>query len=879
MKVSTRERIGVSVTMFFVLILMISVLIIYEKKITQQEGVIFSTQSLTGDVWTGDIDDVGKNIVDDTKPIDGETKDDSSPQDGNGRDDATDAWAVDQPKDDTIIDDKEDSGDSIENDTSDTDNIPDEQVWWVWYELFPICGAPHGQELASLDPFGNPLTINDANLCAVGELSEFVHNQWRGRRWTCIAEWKMVACSAKEIDPSGIEDEQPVEDEPDNQPDDTQQPTEEETNNQDEQAQDEPDKETVVEEEIPDQQEEESSWVVAESCWDKNGLILYDEVLVSTTPWLCTDGPLSLSNFFYDSDTQLRTWMCSWPSWMQECSALFTWCGDSIVNGGEQCDGSDSVCGVGSSCEESCTCSLSAASSATDTTTTSSSSSSSVSPEGECGSKDGDVHYAFDQDINWLSATSAGLCDEGTVSSFTYSDSTRRWVWSCVWWWSSESCNASLTRCGDGLTSSSEQCDDGNTIWGDGCSASCLAESSVSLWPVVSEGCGDGNIDSGEQCDDWNRLDEDGCDATCEIESGRKCTQWSPSQCGTLECFTHGERYTESNIWWTCCGWLESFSFNQWLDKVIGNETSITICYDRDQWVPQCQLQSNPTWRYVDEDLVLEDSCEDMYKDYFTIISEFLEKDNGYCQYTDANYAAVDFKDLYATDEDTSVMALEDFCIVKWIWPSLSRYGPNQNITRAEFVKMLVKTIFLWYEFQVQPEERVYQWETHYVDVTGIDRFAQYVAKAYELNLLRSLSKVDEYGDEHFMPHKSMSVDDVVTVLDRVDIGQQMDEDLMKEYLGSKTYPKRDDVAALIVRKFTDKFVPYFYLQWENRTYVEVLAEQLKGKRYEDQYMIILDQIELLQGDEELLAWLLPEDQDTLSTYWILQYLEELLQA
>jgi cysteine-rich repeat protein len=31
--------------------------------------------------------------------------------------------------------------------------------------------------------------------------------------------------------------------------------------------------------------------------------------------------------------------------------------------------------------------------------------------------------------------------------------------------------------------------------------------------------CGDGTLDSGEQCDDGNTQDGDGCSATCEIES------------------------------------------------------------------------------------------------------------------------------------------------------------------------------------------------------------------------------------------------------------------------------------------------------------------------------------------------------------------------
>ncbi len=63
--------------------------------------------------------------------------------------------------------------------------------------------------------------------------------------------------------------------------------------------------------------------------------------------------------------------------------------------------------------------------------------------------------------------------------------------------------------CGNGNIDSGEECDDGNTYNGDGCTAECKIE------PI----CGDGNIDPGEECDDGNNTDGDGCSATCTIEA------------------------------------------------------------------------------------------------------------------------------------------------------------------------------------------------------------------------------------------------------------------------------------------------------------------------------------------------------------------------
>ena len=68
--------------------------------------------------------------------------------------------------------------------------------------------------------------------------------------------------------------------------------------------------------------------------------------------------------------------------------------------------------------------------------------------------------------------------------------------------------------CGDGNPNTWEECDDGNTANGDGCSAIC-----------VDELCGDGIVnDASETCDDGGVTDGDGCSASCTLEkSGLAC--------------------------------------------------------------------------------------------------------------------------------------------------------------------------------------------------------------------------------------------------------------------------------------------------------------------------------------------------------------------
>ena len=87
--------------------------------------------------------------------------------------------------------------------------------------------------------------------------------------------------------------------------------------------------------------------------------------------------------------------------------------------------------------------------------------------------------------------------------------------------------------CGDGIIAGTEQCDDGDTTAGDGCSATCTVESGWSCSGQPSQChtiCGDGIIAGAEQCDDGDTTAGDGCNASCSIESGWTCSG-QPSQC------------------------------------------------------------------------------------------------------------------------------------------------------------------------------------------------------------------------------------------------------------------------------------------------------------------------------------------------------------
>jgi fibro-slime domain-containing protein len=96
-------------------------------------------------------------------------------------------------------------------------------------------------------------------------------------------------------------------------------------------------------------------------------------------------------------------------------------------------------------------------------------------------------------------------------------------------------------RCGDGIVSSAEVCDDGNALGDDGCSATCSDIEADFLCNVPGKPCvdtvvcGDGVMDRREQCDDGNLKDGDGCDARCALEEGYTC-RVPGAACGAAAC-------------------------------------------------------------------------------------------------------------------------------------------------------------------------------------------------------------------------------------------------------------------------------------------------------------------------------------------------------
>ncbi len=126
------------------------------------------------------------------------------------------------------------------------------------------------------------------------------------------------------------------------------------------------------------------------------------------------------------------------------------------------------------------------------------------------------VDECYDQEANCYAGPV--VCSRGTIMSYchlscgglpdidlVFGDVVSAEIRSTV---ATASCLTPVGDCGNGVVEPGEQCDDGNLVAGDGCSASCRLEV-----------CGNGILDPGEQCDDGNLVSGDGCSAGCRLEA------------------------------------------------------------------------------------------------------------------------------------------------------------------------------------------------------------------------------------------------------------------------------------------------------------------------------------------------------------------------
>ena len=212
------------------------------------------------------------------------------------------------------------------------------------------------------------------------------------------------------------------------------------------------------------------------------------EVYAATAPLLCGNGALDADEECDDANL-INGDGCT-------ATCLVEFCGDGTINNaavGEECDDGNAADGDG--CSAACTIEIAPG----------------------CGDGTLDAGEECD-DGNLLDGDGCSLscvvefCGDGVVNNAGTEECEPPDTSTCT-----SLCTTRAPLCGDGVLTPPEQCEDGNTVDGDGCSATCTIE--------IPTGCGNGVIEAGEQCDDGNLADGDGCAFDCSYEGGADLTQ------------------------------------------------------------------------------------------------------------------------------------------------------------------------------------------------------------------------------------------------------------------------------------------------------------------------------------------------------------------
>ena len=225
----------------------------------------------------------------------------------------------------------------------------------------------------------------------------------------------------------------------------------------------------------------------------------------------CDDGNGSNGDGCSSTCTIEPGWMCMNGSG-DPASTCTTTCGDGIIVGTETCDDGNGSSGDG--CSSSCT--IEPGWMCTGQPSACSTTCGDGIVAGPEGCDDGNTHSG-DGCSSTCTVEPGWVCHAGSGSGTDGSASV---------------CSDS---CGDGVVTGGEQCDDGNTHSGDGCSQDCTIEPGYACTgapSVCTANCGDGMIDGSEQCDDGNTHSGDGCSSSCGIEPGWMCAG-QPSSCIT----------------------------------------------------------------------------------------------------------------------------------------------------------------------------------------------------------------------------------------------------------------------------------------------------------------------------------------------------------
>ena len=251
--------------------------------------------------------------------------------------------------------------------------------------------------------------------------------------------------------------------------------------------------------------------------------------------------------------------------------------------------------------------------------------------------------------------------------------------------------NTPTPLCRNGIIETGEQCDDGNMVSGDGCSATCQIE-------ATPTGCGNGITEGTEQCDDGNTANGDGCSAVCTTEGAQylQCTILIKQEERNTCC---QQLYANSSHE-SCTGyWIFDYNIRQckWHCPIkdCGSETSQskqnTCCKTEkaNETTPPC----SGDWAYNNTDQICEYKCVDFDGNEEDVSDEETTSVSSYCTntYTDKNKQSQCCDDFLKHPLSIGFSPNSPDCLGKWSIPKGGNKCTFKCATYEERLEILKK--------------------------------------------------------------------------------------------------------------------------------------------------------------------------------------------
>lgn len=355
------------------------------------------------------------------------------------------------------------------------------------------------------------------------------------------------------------------------------------------------------------------------------------------------------------------------------------------------------------------------------------------------------------------------------------------------------SAGGSVVVCGNNIIEQGEQCDDGNKWNGDGCTTTCQIEEPGT--------CGNAILEYMEQCDDGNLNDGDGCSSVCSIESSTEIyDKKNPS--------SQKEQFSEIT---SIKDLIDSWKIKATDGKIIIYSGGSVLSGITPAQIILLGVTQNES------------------------LTPSLE-----CQYTDTDYSKIHFTDLsgpYTQD----IKTLMNYCIIQWRGKNLQNitFAPKQAATYAEFIKVLIKTHFLWRQISFQSPSLPIQ--TIYPLVETNTWYAPYITKAYIYDLLLPLET--ELNSKPLNPNASISRLDAITLLinslELAGKNPKNIESITDTFVDAHAPLSREEMAALIVQWYQLDYDASQKIRSNNKMIIKLLSQSIQKYDQEEQITIL----------------------------------------